>query len=189
MAKTDAGVSRRNGVKSNWKEWPDALWSLQGEWIFNVLACLSSVVLSCSCVLQATAPFLHIGALAVVTALSWLIAGQFARTEKASEYHLCPCVLVRGWWVAGGSSCWEPASRRQCWFLPWAQQPPAQPCWGGGCSPRVTWLKPEWLNLVWRCIQMPRLLLCGRKCTRVGGERAAFNDAMNKSIQISINLL
>nr|XP_033806315.1 glycerophosphodiester phosphodiesterase domain-containing protein 5 [Geotrypetes seraphini] len=32
---------------------------------------------------QATAPFLHIGALAAVTLFSWLIAGQFARAEKA----------------------------------------------------------------------------------------------------------
>ncbi|XP_063288336.1 glycerophosphodiester phosphodiesterase domain-containing protein 5 isoform X2 [Pelobates fuscus] len=33
--------------------------------------------------LQATAPFLHIGAVAVVTMLSWIVAGQFARSEKA----------------------------------------------------------------------------------------------------------
>ncbi|XP_058275199.1 glycerophosphodiester phosphodiesterase domain-containing protein 5 isoform X3 [Hirundo rustica] len=38
--------------------------------------------------LQATAPFLHIGALAAVTALSWLVAGQFARTEKATSQML-----------------------------------------------------------------------------------------------------
>uniref|UniRef100_A0A8C9L962 Glycerophosphodiester phosphodiesterase domain containing 5 n=1 Tax=Pavo cristatus TaxID=9049 RepID=A0A8C9L962_PAVCR len=38
--------------------------------------------------LQATAPFLHIGALAAVTALSWLIAGQFARMEKATSQML-----------------------------------------------------------------------------------------------------
>ncbi|XP_014374633.1 glycerophosphodiester phosphodiesterase domain-containing protein 5 isoform X2 [Alligator sinensis] len=38
--------------------------------------------------LQATAPFLHIGALVAVTALSWLIAGQFARTEKATSQML-----------------------------------------------------------------------------------------------------
>ncbi|XP_074917914.1 glycerophosphodiester phosphodiesterase domain-containing protein 5 isoform X3 [Chelonoidis abingdonii] len=38
--------------------------------------------------MQATAPFLHIGALAAVTALSWLIAGQFARTEKATSQML-----------------------------------------------------------------------------------------------------
>ncbi|XP_074836998.1 glycerophosphodiester phosphodiesterase domain-containing protein 5 [Carettochelys insculpta] len=37
---------------------------------------------------QATAPFLHIGALAAVTALSWLIAGQFARMEKATSQML-----------------------------------------------------------------------------------------------------
>ncbi|XP_029458004.1 glycerophosphodiester phosphodiesterase domain-containing protein 5 isoform X2 [Rhinatrema bivittatum] len=32
---------------------------------------------------KATAPFLHIGALVAVTMLSWLIAAQFARSEKA----------------------------------------------------------------------------------------------------------
>ncbi|XP_073674589.1 glycerophosphodiester phosphodiesterase domain-containing protein 5 isoform X2 [Garra rufa] len=32
--------------------------------------------------LQATGPFLHIGALAAVTALAWLVAGQVARAEK-----------------------------------------------------------------------------------------------------------
>ncbi|XP_078078711.1 glycerophosphodiester phosphodiesterase domain-containing protein 5 isoform X2 [Mustelus asterias] len=31
---------------------------------------------------QATAPFLHIGAVAAATMLAWLIAGQFARSEK-----------------------------------------------------------------------------------------------------------
>ncbi|XP_051881650.1 glycerophosphodiester phosphodiesterase domain-containing protein 5-like isoform X1 [Pristis pectinata] len=31
---------------------------------------------------QATAPFLHIGAVAVVTLLAWLVAGQFARSER-----------------------------------------------------------------------------------------------------------
>ncbi|XP_075054646.1 glycerophosphodiester phosphodiesterase domain-containing protein 5 isoform X2 [Mixophyes fleayi] len=32
---------------------------------------------------QATAPFLHIGALVAISMLSWIIAGQFARSEKA----------------------------------------------------------------------------------------------------------
>ncbi|XP_041850116.1 glycerophosphodiester phosphodiesterase domain-containing protein 5 isoform X2 [Melanotaenia boesemani] len=32
--------------------------------------------------LQATGPFLHIGALAAVTAVSWIVAGQVARAEK-----------------------------------------------------------------------------------------------------------
>ncbi|XP_068122713.1 glycerophosphodiester phosphodiesterase domain-containing protein 5 isoform X1 [Hyperolius riggenbachi] len=32
---------------------------------------------------QATAPFLHIGALVAVTMLAWIVAGQFARAEKA----------------------------------------------------------------------------------------------------------
>uniref|UniRef100_A0AAX7U7Z4 GP-PDE domain-containing protein n=1 Tax=Astatotilapia calliptera TaxID=8154 RepID=A0AAX7U7Z4_ASTCA len=34
--------------------------------------------------LQATGPFLHIGALAAVTALSWIVAGQVTRAEKMS---------------------------------------------------------------------------------------------------------
>ncbi|XP_053165899.1 glycerophosphodiester phosphodiesterase domain-containing protein 5 isoform X6 [Hemicordylus capensis] len=38
--------------------------------------------------LQATAPFLHIGALVLVTALSWLISGQLARTERATSQML-----------------------------------------------------------------------------------------------------
>ncbi|XP_054830880.1 glycerophosphodiester phosphodiesterase domain-containing protein 5 isoform X2 [Eublepharis macularius] len=38
--------------------------------------------------LQATAPFLHIGALVAVTALSWLISGQFARAERAGSQML-----------------------------------------------------------------------------------------------------
>lgn len=33
---------------------------------------------------QATGPFLHIGALAAVTALSWIVAGQVTRAEKMS---------------------------------------------------------------------------------------------------------
>ncbi|OCT93338.1 glycerophosphodiester phosphodiesterase domain-containing protein 5 isoform X2 [Xenopus laevis] len=32
---------------------------------------------------QATAPFLHIGAVGAITLLAWIIAGQFARSEKA----------------------------------------------------------------------------------------------------------
>uniref|UniRef100_A0A4X1UMR9 Glycerophosphodiester phosphodiesterase domain containing 5 n=2 Tax=Sus scrofa TaxID=9823 RepID=A0A4X1UMR9_PIG len=35
--------------------------------------------------LQGTAPFLHVGALAAVTALSWIVAGQFARAERSSS--------------------------------------------------------------------------------------------------------
>ncbi|XP_077468030.1 glycerophosphodiester phosphodiesterase domain-containing protein 5 isoform X2 [Stigmatopora argus] len=34
--------------------------------------------------LQATGPFLHIGAVAAVTALSWIVAGQVARSDKTS---------------------------------------------------------------------------------------------------------
>ncbi|KAG5199898.1 hypothetical protein JEQ12_006377 [Ovis aries] len=35
--------------------------------------------------LQGTAPFLHVGALVAVTALSWIVAGQFARAERSSS--------------------------------------------------------------------------------------------------------
>ncbi|CDQ93057.1 unnamed protein product, partial [Oncorhynchus mykiss] len=35
--------------------------------------------------LQATGPFLHLGALVAVTALAWLVAGQVARSEKTSK--------------------------------------------------------------------------------------------------------
>ncbi|KAK9402620.1 glycerophosphodiester phosphodiesterase domain-containing protein 5 [Crotalus adamanteus] len=35
--------------------------------------------------LQATAPFLHLGALVAVTALSWLVSGQFAKAERAAS--------------------------------------------------------------------------------------------------------
>ncbi|XP_077197354.1 glycerophosphodiester phosphodiesterase domain-containing protein 5 isoform X3 [Paroedura picta] len=38
--------------------------------------------------LQATAPFLHIGALVAVTALSWLISGEVARAERAGSQML-----------------------------------------------------------------------------------------------------
>lgn len=34
---------------------------------------------------QGTAPFLHMGALAAVTALSWIVAGQFARAERSCK--------------------------------------------------------------------------------------------------------
>ncbi|XP_018426736.1 PREDICTED: glycerophosphodiester phosphodiesterase domain-containing protein 5 [Nanorana parkeri] len=37
---------------------------------------------------QATAPFLHIGALVGITMLAWIIAGQFARSEKA-VFQIC----------------------------------------------------------------------------------------------------
>lgn len=35
---------------------------------------------------QGTAPFLHMGALAAITALSWIVAGQFARAERSGKY-------------------------------------------------------------------------------------------------------
>ncbi|KAJ8349145.1 hypothetical protein SKAU_G00277340 [Synaphobranchus kaupii] len=44
------------------------LWG--GEWDITVIS------------LQATGPFLHIGALAAITALGWLMAGQVVRSEK-----------------------------------------------------------------------------------------------------------
>ncbi|XP_077307579.1 glycerophosphodiester phosphodiesterase domain-containing protein 5 isoform X2 [Lithobates pipiens] len=37
---------------------------------------------------QATAPFLHIGALVAITMLAWIIAGQFARSERA-VFQIC----------------------------------------------------------------------------------------------------
>lgn len=35
---------------------------------------------------KGTAPFLHMGALAALTALSWIVAGQFARAERSCKY-------------------------------------------------------------------------------------------------------
>lgn len=35
---------------------------------------------------KGTAPFLHMGALAAITVLSWIVAGQFARTERSCKY-------------------------------------------------------------------------------------------------------
>uniref|UniRef100_A0A671LLP1 Glycerophosphodiester phosphodiesterase domain-containing protein 5-like n=1 Tax=Sinocyclocheilus anshuiensis TaxID=1608454 RepID=A0A671LLP1_9TELE len=44
--------------------------------------------------LQFTGPFLHIGALAVVTALGWVIAGQVVRVERSSELKLLGHLLL-----------------------------------------------------------------------------------------------
>uniref|UniRef100_A0A673L7Z4 Glycerophosphodiester phosphodiesterase domain-containing protein 5-like n=1 Tax=Sinocyclocheilus rhinocerous TaxID=307959 RepID=A0A673L7Z4_9TELE len=44
--------------------------------------------------LQFTGPFLHIGALAVVTALGWVIAGQVVRVERSSELKLWGHLLL-----------------------------------------------------------------------------------------------
>nr|XP_012788705.1 unnamed protein product [Sorex araneus] len=43
--------------------------------------------------LQGTAPFLHMGALVAVTALSWIVAGQFARTERSSSQVAILCIF------------------------------------------------------------------------------------------------
>ncbi|XP_054581604.1 glycerophosphodiester phosphodiesterase domain-containing protein 5 [Eptesicus fuscus] len=43
--------------------------------------------------LQGTAPFLHMGALAAVTALSWIVAGQFARAERSSSQMAILCIF------------------------------------------------------------------------------------------------
>ncbi|XP_035121296.1 glycerophosphodiester phosphodiesterase domain-containing protein 5 isoform X3 [Callithrix jacchus] len=43
--------------------------------------------------LQGTAPFLHVGALAAVTVLSWIVAGQFARTERTSSQVIILCTF------------------------------------------------------------------------------------------------
>ncbi|XP_027630015.1 glycerophosphodiester phosphodiesterase domain-containing protein 5 isoform X1 [Tupaia chinensis] len=44
--------------------------------------------------LQGTAPFLHVGALAAVTALSWIVAGQFARAERSSSQATILCAFL-----------------------------------------------------------------------------------------------
>ncbi|XP_019305403.1 glycerophosphodiester phosphodiesterase domain-containing protein 5 isoform X7 [Panthera pardus] len=43
--------------------------------------------------LQGTAPFLHVGALAAITALSWIVAGQFARAERSSSQVAILCIF------------------------------------------------------------------------------------------------
>ncbi|XP_023501472.1 glycerophosphodiester phosphodiesterase domain-containing protein 5 isoform X2 [Equus caballus] len=43
--------------------------------------------------LQGTAPFLHVGALAAITALSWIVAGQFARAERSSSQMAILCTF------------------------------------------------------------------------------------------------
>uniref|UniRef100_UPI00398EDC9B glycerophosphodiester phosphodiesterase domain-containing protein 5 isoform X1 n=1 Tax=Pristiophorus japonicus TaxID=55135 RepID=UPI00398EDC9B len=48
---------------------------------------------------QATAPFLHIGAVAAVTMLAWLVAGQFARSEKV-VFQICLLLAYLGLLVA-----------------------------------------------------------------------------------------
>lgn len=47
-----------------------------------------------SVIIQATGPFLHIGALAAVTALAWLVAGQVARAEKTSKMNPPPRLKI-----------------------------------------------------------------------------------------------
>uniref|UniRef100_A0A3Q3KU95 Glycerophosphodiester phosphodiesterase domain containing 5a n=1 Tax=Mastacembelus armatus TaxID=205130 RepID=A0A3Q3KU95_9TELE len=44
--------------------------------------------------LQSTAPFLHIGALAMVTALSWLVAGYVIRSQRSSKYFQMMVLLI-----------------------------------------------------------------------------------------------
>uniref|UniRef100_A0AAQ5ZZH4 GP-PDE domain-containing protein n=1 Tax=Amphiprion ocellaris TaxID=80972 RepID=A0AAQ5ZZH4_AMPOC len=44
--------------------------------------------------LQSTAPFLHIGALATVTAMSWLVAGYVVRKERSSKYIQVMVLLI-----------------------------------------------------------------------------------------------
>ncbi|XP_073072104.1 glycerophosphodiester phosphodiesterase domain-containing protein 5 isoform X2 [Manis javanica] len=44
--------------------------------------------------LQGTAPLLHLGALAAVTLLSWIVAGQFARTERSSSQMAILCTFL-----------------------------------------------------------------------------------------------
>ncbi|KAM8923279.1 glycerophosphodiester phosphodiesterase domain-containing protein 5 isoform 3-T3 [Lycaon pictus] len=42
---------------------------------------------------KGTAPFLHVGALAAITALSWIVAGQFARAERSSSQMAILCIF------------------------------------------------------------------------------------------------
>uniref|UniRef100_A0A8C7CQF3 Glycerophosphodiester phosphodiesterase domain containing 5 n=1 Tax=Oncorhynchus kisutch TaxID=8019 RepID=A0A8C7CQF3_ONCKI len=50
---------------------------------------------------QATGPFLHLGALVAVTALAWLVAGQIACTEKISkQLDTTPTVVLLGLYMA-----------------------------------------------------------------------------------------
>lgn len=66
---------------------------------------------------KGTAPFLHVGALVAITALSWIVAGQFARAERSCKYdwagpvpHPCdlstkaslPCPHLDCAWAAWG---------------------------------------------------------------------------------------
>lgn len=56
----------------------------------SCLLCLCPVLLSLTPApftfpVQATGPFLHIGALVAATALSWIVAGQVARAERTSK--------------------------------------------------------------------------------------------------------
>jgi len=44
---------------------------------------------------QATGPFLQIGALAATTALAWLVAGQVARGERTSKPNSLPHSKIR----------------------------------------------------------------------------------------------
>uniref|UniRef100_A0A673Z5D7 Glycerophosphodiester phosphodiesterase domain containing 5 n=1 Tax=Salmo trutta TaxID=8032 RepID=A0A673Z5D7_SALTR len=69
-------------------------------WIHKVIKLLSSCV-----VIQSTGPFLHIGALAAVTALGWLVAGHVIRAGRTSNVLLVlymaplaitsPCIMDR----------------------------------------------------------------------------------------------
>ncbi|XP_064144782.1 glycerophosphodiester phosphodiesterase domain-containing protein 5 isoform X3 [Loxodonta africana] len=43
--------------------------------------------------LQGTAPFLHMGTLAAITVLSWIVAGQFARAERSSSQMAILCTF------------------------------------------------------------------------------------------------
>lgn len=52
----------------------------------SFFVCVLSLLLLCHVFVQATGPFLHIGALVAVTALSWIVAGQIARAEKTRKF-------------------------------------------------------------------------------------------------------
>lgn len=55
--------------------------------LFGRCLCVNKVIklLSSCVVIQSTGPFLHIGALAAVTALGWLVAEHVVRAERTSK--------------------------------------------------------------------------------------------------------
>lgn len=78
---------------------------------------------------QATGPFLHIGALAAATALSWIVAGQVARAERTSKFEretklnyssslYWPGRKCGEWLTLCGQRPWPPPRRREITGIP-----------------------------------------------------------------------